>query len=115
MSRLLPGGFFPSTAGRGYELSPYLKELAPYREEFTVFSGVSHPDVDGSHSSEVCFLTAAPHPANGGFRNSISLDQFMEMIGEDELLELTPKGIRLRKRHLTAQERERAARTPAMA
>jgi hypothetical protein len=33
--------------------------------------------VDGSHSSEVCFLTAAPHPANGGFRNSISLDQFM--------------------------------------
>ena len=45
----------------------------------------------------------------------LSLDQFMEMIGEDELLELTPKGIRLRKRHLTAQERERAARTPAMA
>lgn len=74
---LLPAGFFPATAGRNYELSPYLKALESFRNDFTVFSGVSHPDVDGSHSSEVCFLTAAPHPANGGFRNSISLDQFM--------------------------------------
>lgn len=74
---LLPGGFFPTQPGRGYELSSYLKVLEPFRDDFTVFSGVSHPDVDGSHSSEVCFLTAAPHPANGGFRNSISLDQFM--------------------------------------
>jgi Protein of unknown function (DUF1552) len=51
--------------------------LNQFREEFTVFSGVSHPNVDGSHASEVCFLTAAPHPSNGGFRNSISLDQYM--------------------------------------
>ena len=43
----------------------------------------------------------------------LSLDQYMELIGEDELLELTPKGMRLRKRHLTSQDRERAARTPA--
>ncbi|MBS1830358.1 MAG: DUF1552 domain-containing protein [Acidobacteria bacterium] len=79
---LLEGGFFPKGNGKGYELSPYLKLLEAYREQFTVFSGVSHPDVDGSHSSEICFLTAAPHPANGGFRNSISLDQFMaEQIG----------------------------------
>lgn len=74
---LLAGEFFPQAPGREYELSPYLNVLAPYRNDFTVFSGVSHPDVDGSHASEVCFLTAAPHPANGGFRNSISLDQFM--------------------------------------
>ena len=74
---LLPSGFTPKTAGRDYELSPYLKTLAEFREDFTTITGVSHPDVDGSHSSEVCFLTAAPHPANGGFRNSISLDQFM--------------------------------------
>ncbi len=74
---LLETGFFPKTSGKAYELSPYLKILEAYREDFTVFSGVSHPDVDGSHSSEICFLTAAPHPANGGFRNSISLDQFM--------------------------------------
>jgi len=79
---LLSPGFFPKTAGRDYELSPYLEQLKPYRDDFTVFSGVSHPDVDGSHNSEVCFLTAAPHPSNGGFRNTISLDQFLaEHIG----------------------------------
>ncbi len=73
---LLADGFFPAEAGSGYTLSPYLERLAAHRRDFTVFSGVSHPSVDGSHSSDVCFLTAAPHPANGGFRNSISLDQF---------------------------------------
>jgi hypothetical protein len=73
----LAGGFFPKQAGKDYELSSYLSGLKPFRDDFTVFSGVSHPDVDGSHSSEVCFLTAAPHPSNGGFRNSISLDQYM--------------------------------------
>ena len=79
---VLPAGFFPQQAGAGYELSPYLSELAEHRNDFTVFSGVSHPDVDGSHASEICFLTAAPHPANGGFRNTISLDQAMaEHIG----------------------------------
>ncbi|MGH2355200.1 MAG: translational GTPase TypA [Chloroflexota bacterium] len=39
-----------------------------------------------------------------------SLDQHLEMIGDDELLELTPKNLRLRKRFLTANEREKAAR-----
>ncbi len=79
---LLEAGFFPKQGGKDYELSPYLKILEAHRNDFTVFSGVSHPDVDGSHSSEICFLTAAPHPANGGFRNTISLDQFMaEQIG----------------------------------
>jgi len=74
---LLTAGFFPKQPGKDYELSPYLSVLKPFRDDFTVFSGVSHPNVDGSHSSEVCFLTAAPHPSNGGFRNSISLDQYM--------------------------------------
>jgi hypothetical protein len=73
----LPGGFFPTHAGRDYQPSPYLNVLTPFRDDFTVLSGVSHPNVDGSHASEVCFLTAAPHPSNGGFRNSISLDQYM--------------------------------------
>ena len=74
---VLGGNFFPKGTGKDYELSPYLSILEEFRDDFTVFSGVSHPDVDGSHASEVCFLTAAPHPANGGFRNSISLDQHM--------------------------------------
>jgi hypothetical protein len=74
---VLPGKFFPKNGGREYELSPYLQQLAESREHFTVLSGVSHPGVDGSHSSDVSFLTAAPHPGSGGFRNSISLDQFI--------------------------------------
>lgn len=73
---LLPDQFFPTEAGSGYKPSPYLEVLRDHRDRFTVFSGVSHPEVDGSHSTDVCFLTAAPHPANGGFRNTVSLDQY---------------------------------------
>ena len=72
---IMPHLFFPEKAGNDYELSPYLKILEPLREHFTVFSGMSHPGVDGGHSNEVSFLTGAPHPAGAAFRNSISLDQ----------------------------------------
>jgi hypothetical protein len=73
---LLPEKFFPTQPGRDYALSPYLELLKAHRQDFTVFSGVMHPDVDGGHPADNCFLTAAPHPSNGGFRNTISLDQF---------------------------------------
>jgi hypothetical protein len=66
---------FPETAGRDYAATPYLEVLSGHRDQFTVFSGLSHPEVDGGHSSELSFLTAAPHPGGGGFRNTISLDQ----------------------------------------
>ncbi|MEM7477203.1 MAG: DUF1552 domain-containing protein [Planctomycetota bacterium] len=79
---LLPELFFPKQTGRDYQLSPYLKVLEKHRNDFTVFSGVSHPDVDGGHPADNCFLTAAPHPASGRFKNTISLDQLMaEQIG----------------------------------
>ncbi|HUR46575.1 MAG TPA: DUF1552 domain-containing protein [Candidatus Saccharimonadales bacterium] len=79
---LLPDQFFPKAAGRDYALSPYLQTLKEHRKDFTVFSGVSHPDVDGGHPADNCFLTAAPHPGSGGFRNTISLDQYIaERIG----------------------------------
>jgi hypothetical protein len=79
---LLPGDFFPTGAGRDYEPSPYLKALQEFRNDFTVFSGVSHPNVDGGHPADISFLTAAPHPASSSFRNTISLDQFIaERIG----------------------------------
>lgn len=79
---LLPDNFFPKTTGRDYELSPYLDVLKEHRNDFTVFSGVSHPDVDGGHPADNCFLTAAPHPGSAGFRNTISLDQYIgERIG----------------------------------
>src|SRR3954451_18854844 len=79
---VLPGPFFPSDAGRDYTPSPYLKLLEEHRADFTVLSGVSHPNVDGGHPSDISFLTAAPHPASSSFRNSISLDQLVaERIG----------------------------------
>ncbi len=75
---LLPEKFFPSreSTGKDYQLSPYLQHLAEHRDDFTVMNGVWHPDVDGGHPADNCFLTAAPHPSSGGFRNTISLDQF---------------------------------------
>lgn len=79
---LLPEHFFPQGSGRDYAPSPYLKLLEEHREDFTVFSGVSHPNVDGGHPSDISFLTAAPHPASSSFRNTISLDQHIaEHIG----------------------------------
>ncbi|MBA3701103.1 MAG: DUF1552 domain-containing protein [Planctomycetes bacterium] len=72
---LVPWKFFPEQGGRDYKASPYLELLAEHRRDFTVFSGVSHPYVDGGHPADICFLTAAPHPSSGGFRNTISLDQ----------------------------------------
>ena len=79
---LLPDAFFPKEAGRNYTLSPYLSFLAEHRSEFTVMSGVSHPNVDGGHPSDISFLTAAPHPASSSFRNTISLDQYIaEQLG----------------------------------
>ena len=79
---LLPEHFFPKANGRHYALSPYLEVLKAYRDDFTVFSGVWHPDVDGGHPADNCFLTAAPHPGSAGFRNTISLDQYIaERIG----------------------------------
>jgi hypothetical protein len=79
---LLPEHFFPKRDGRDYPLSPYLESLSEHRDDFTVFSGVWHPDVDGGHPADNCFLTAAPHPGSAGFKNTISLDQYMgERIG----------------------------------
>jgi hypothetical protein len=74
---VLPKPFFPEGAGRGYALSPYLEELREFREEFTVFSGLSHPGVSGGHSADNCLLTAARGAFKSGFRNSISFDQFV--------------------------------------
>ncbi|MFH5804310.1 DUF1552 domain-containing protein [Alienimonas sp. DA493] len=72
----MPEEFFPERTGRGYVLSPYLKTLEAHRDDFTVFSGLSHPEVDGGHQADLCFLTGAPHPRSSGFRNTISLDQY---------------------------------------
>jgi hypothetical protein len=79
---LLGDYLFPEDGGRDYRLTPYLEALQAHRDDFTIFSGVSHPNVDGAHAADVSVLTAAPHPGTGSFRNTISLDQYVaERIG----------------------------------
>ena len=43
----------------------------------------------------------------------MSLEKVIEFIQDDELVEVTPKSIRLRKKILNTKERERAARSKA--
>lgn len=76
--------FFPAKAGREYEASPYLEVLQPLRDDFTVLSGLSHPEIATGHDSGYSFLTGAHHHGfmRGGFRNTISVDQLAaEKIG----------------------------------
>jgi hypothetical protein len=76
--------FFPVEGGEAYAPSPYLKMIEAHRKDFTIFSNVCHPDQNGrdGHASEMTWLTGARHPGLGGFRNTISLDQFIaEKIG----------------------------------
>jgi GTP-binding protein len=43
----------------------------------------------------------------------LSLEQALELIEDDELVEDTPKQIRLRKNHLTQHDRKKASRQAA--
>ena len=72
-----PANFFPQKAGKDYVLSPYLEILKEHRNDFTVMSGLCHPDVAEGHDSGYSFLTGAHHKGfmRSGFRNTISLDQ----------------------------------------
>ena len=42
----------------------------------------------------------------------MSLEQALEFIDEDELVEVTPESIRIRKKLLTENDRKRASRAP---
>lgn len=71
----IPDYFFPKTTGRDYQHSPYTEVLDDFRDQFTVFSGLSHPECVGGHQTDKCFLTGAMHPRKPGFKNTISIDQ----------------------------------------
>jgi len=80
---LLADNLFPKTVGPNYELTPYLEVIKDFRKDFTIISGVSHPDVDGGHHAAKSFLTAAPKPTSSSYKNTISLDQLAaEQIGQ---------------------------------
>ena len=79
--------FFPETAGRDYVPSRYLSLLAAHREQFTVFSGMSHHYAAG-HFAE-CGLLTGVHPelirSPSDIRNGISLDQHVAEVHADAL------------------------------
>ena len=101
---MMPQFFFPEktkareqektgTASSGPS-SPYLDLLADHRGQFTIFSGMSHPEVDGNHHAGQCFLTGAPHPGQPTFRNSLSVDQLAaETIGLDTRFPFLPLSV----------------------
>ncbi len=68
--------FFPETAGRDYQTSRYLKALDNHRQDFTVFSGMSH-HYGGGHGTRIALFTGVrpDHMRPGNIRNTISLDQ----------------------------------------
>src|SRR5450755_4173752 len=66
--------------GRTYDLSPSLKPLEKHRDDFTVFSGLHHPN--GLGQAHVCadtWLTGAKIDAQSArkYENTISCDQLM--------------------------------------
>ena len=69
---------FPQTSGTDYENTEYLELLKQHRSDFTLFSGLSHPDQNGKepHDTKMTWLSAARNPGLGGFKNSISVDQY---------------------------------------
>ena len=69
---------FPKTPGADYANTEYLELLKEHRSDFTLFSGLSHPDQNGKdpHDTKMTWLSAARNPGLGGFKNSISVDQY---------------------------------------
>jgi len=69
--------FFPNKPGKDYEPTRLLKPLQEHRQDFTVFSGLSHRGYAGGHGTELALLTGvAPEGLRfPDVRNTISLDQ----------------------------------------
>jgi len=72
---LMPDSFFPTGAGRDYQLSDLLEPIARHRQDFTVFSNLDH-DVSGGHSAVHAFLSGIKdQDASDWPEGNISVDQ----------------------------------------
>jgi hypothetical protein len=67
----------PKSDGDKYALSPTLDALKEYQNDFTVLTGLGHPQCTGGHSGADTWLTAANLKAKPGsdYTNSVSVDQ----------------------------------------
>lgn len=74
----------PSEKGKDYALSPTLSALEKHRADFSVISGLGHPNATGGHSGADTWLTGANLLSTPGkdYTNSVSADQIIaEKIG----------------------------------
>ncbi len=70
-----PPAFFPTTAGKGYDLPLLLRPLEPHRADLTVFSGLDHR-LKGGHFAIHAFLSGVRSAeAKGMPEGNITLDQ----------------------------------------
>ncbi|NQZ14484.1 MAG: translational GTPase TypA, partial [Alphaproteobacteria bacterium] len=69
--------------------------------EVNVLKGKKLTNVRASGTDEAVTLTPP---------RKMSLEDMMSYVNEDELLEVTPQNLRLRKVHLVAHERKKASR-----
>ena len=109
---------FPNETGADYKLTPYLEILKDHRRDFTLFSGLSHPDQTGAngHTSEMTWLTSARFPGLGGFKNTVSLDQLAaETIGLETRLPVVGAGHRHAEPFVHARRRDDPRREPPFA
>lgn len=75
---------FPEKAGRDYEPTRYLKLLEEFRQDFTVFSGMSHLGYGGGHHTDKALFTGITAEDWNNKKNGISLDQeFAERVGSE--------------------------------
>src|SRR5436190_9371432 len=65
---LYPPHFFPASAGKDYELTPYLEMLKDFRDDFTVISGLAHAGMSSgfAHQATASFLTGVPGAGRPG-------------------------------------------------
>jgi len=69
--------WIPEETGKGYAPSPTLEVLGPFAQDFSLLSGLGHPNSKGGHSGADTWLTGADLTATPGkdYTNSISADQ----------------------------------------
>jgi Protein of unknown function (DUF1552) len=69
--------WMPKDAGPDWTLSPTLDGLKPFRNDFTVLTGLGHPNSKGGHFGADTWLTGAnlEGTPSKDYQNSISVDQ----------------------------------------
>lgn len=70
-----PEAFFPKAFGADYELSPELQPLAGMRNDFTVFSHLEHPTINGKHDAMSALLSGIQADQSRRAGDNVSMDQ----------------------------------------